>query len=156
MKPRTLVAIAPLAVLLAQALPAQLPGDRLAPDPRATRSEVARLAALSGAPPQESPAFEAIARGDEQAVSVLLDRSLPLTTTNAHGYSLVHWAALTRQPRIAALLVSRGAPVNVTGPGGRTPLHDAAFGGDAGLVRLLVDAGARVYTAPTRKRAVQA
>ena len=147
MKPWTPLAIAPLAVLLAQSLPARVPGGPLAPNPLATRSEGAMLAPLSAAPRQESPVFEAIARGDEQAVTALLDRSLPLTTTNAHGYSLVHWAALTRQPRIAALLVSRGAPVNVTGPDGRTPIHDAASGGDVGLVRLLVDAGARVYTA---------
>jgi len=91
--------------------------------------------------------FEAIARGDEQAVAALLDRSLPLTTTNEQGYSLVHWAAITRQPRIAALLVTRGAPVNTTGPSGRTPLHDAALSGDASLARLFVDAGARVYAA---------
>jgi len=101
----------------------------------------------SAASRSQQAIFEAIAKGDEAAVTALLDRSFPVTTANEHGYSLVHWAALTRQSRIVSLLVSRGATVNVTGPGGRTPLHDAAAGGDAGVVRLLVAAGARAYPA---------
>ena len=104
-------------------------------------------AAMFAAAPDQDQVFEAIARGDERTVAALLDRSLPLTTTNEHGYSLVHWAALTKQPRVVSLLMSRGAPVNVTGPGGRTPLHDAASGGDVSLVQLLVEAGARAYVA---------
>jgi len=108
---------------------------------------VAWWQAAPGVVSAQRDVFEAIAKGDEQAVTALLDRSLPLAATNEQGYSLVHWAAITRQTRIAALLVTRGAPVNTTGPGGRTPLHDAALSGDASLVRLFVDAGARVYAA---------
>jgi hypothetical protein len=104
--------------------------------------------AASPAPARgQAEVFESIAKGDEQAVAALLDRALPLTTANEYGYSLLHWAALTKQLRVASLLLARGAPVNVVGPGGRTPLHDAASGGDAALVRLLLDAGARAYRA---------
>ena len=112
-----------------------------------TLALVAWWEAAPGVVSAQREVFEAIAKGDEQTVTALLDRGLPVTTTNEQRYSLVHWAAITRQTRIAALLVTRGAPVNTTGPGGRTPLHDAALSGDAGLVRLFVDSGARVYAA---------
>lgn len=95
----------------------------------------------------QNPVFDAIARGDEAAVTAALDRGLPLTTANPHGHTLLHWAVVTRQARIASLLLSRGAQVDVAGPSGRTPLHEAASGGDQAIVRLLLDSGATAYPA---------
>jgi hypothetical protein len=115
---------------------------------------VAWWKAATGTVSEQREVFEAIARGDERAVAALLERSLPLTTTNEQGCSLVHWATITRQTRIAALLVTRGVPATRRGPAvapHSTTLRSAATPASCGCSSIPVPACTRRINSARRR-----
>jgi len=89
--------------------------------------------------------FAAVAAGDKPTTAALLEKTKDVDLCNTSGYTLLHWAVLTKQKEIAALLISRGAGVQAPLSNGSTALHTAAFTGNRDLVQLLIDHGAHVY-----------
>ena len=89
--------------------------------------------------------FAAVAAGDKPTTAALLEKTKDVDLCNTSGYTLLHWAVLTKQKEIASLLISRGAGVQAVLPNGSTALHTAVFTGNRDLVQLLIDHGAQVY-----------
>jgi gamma-glutamyltranspeptidase / glutathione hydrolase len=116
MKPRTPFAIGSLVVLLAQALPAQLPGDRPAPNPRATRSVVmARRAMIATSQPLASAAGLQVMREGGNAIDAAVTAAAVLSvvepTMNGIGGDLF---AIVYDPKAKRL-----AGLNASGRAGR-------------------------------------
>jgi hypothetical protein len=87
----------------------------------------------------------AAARGDTQAVRVLLETEPEVVeSTDASGYTALHWAGIRGHWRIFAQLVEAGAPVDAVGADGGTPLHWACHHDEVEMIALLLDAGAEV------------
>jgi len=93
----------------------------------------------------QSLLFEAIAQGDKEKVTKLLDEIKDIDIPNEYGYTPLHWSVLTGQEEIASIFISKGARIDTTLPNGYTPLHDAAYWGRKNMVLLLVGHGADVY-----------
>ncbi|UCE20783.1 MAG: ankyrin repeat domain-containing protein [Candidatus Aminicenantes bacterium] len=89
--------------------------------------------------------FEAIAQGDKEKVTKLLDKIKDIDIPNKYGYTPLHWSVLMGQEEIASIFISRGARVDTTLYNGYTPLHDAAYWGKKNMVQLLVAHGADVF-----------
>jgi len=116
MKPGTLFGIAPLVVLLEQALPAQLPGDRPAPNPRATRSVVmARRAMIATSQPLASAAGLQVMREGGNAIDAAVTAAAVLSvvepTMNGIGGDLF---AIVYDPKAKRL-----TGLNASGRAGR-------------------------------------
>jgi gamma-glutamyltranspeptidase/glutathione hydrolase len=111
MKPRTLFASASLVVLLAPALPAQLPGDRPAPNPRATRSVVmARRAMIATSQPLASAAGLQVMREGGNAIDAAVTAAAVLSvvepTMNGIGGDLFAILYDPKSKRLAGLNAS--------------------------------------------------
>lgn len=100
---------------------------------------------LGGGP--DAPVADAAARGDTEAVRVLVRDGADVNAAQGDGMTGLHWAARHGDPAMAELLLDAGAhPGAVTRLGSYTPLHIAAELGHAAVVQELVDAGAPVAT----------
>jgi len=90
--------------------------------------------------------FSLTALGRTAAVASLLDADPALVqTTDASGWTALHWGARTGQLETARLLLERGADANARNENGRTPLWPAAYEGRyEELVTLLIAHGADV------------
>src|SRR6185295_14352838 len=75
---------------------------------------------------------------DERLTAVLLERGADVANANAHGWTALHQAAYSNQPRLARMLLDAGAPVDVSARGdGGTPLVVALFWGNRETAELL-------------------
>jgi ankyrin repeat protein len=91
--------------------------------------------------------FSAIANGDVDRMRALLDGDPSLSTAVDHyGFSALHQAAWTGEPKAAELLLARGAdPCGPADDGTALhPINSAAAGGHPAVVHLLLDRGADV------------
>lgn len=121
-------------------------------------------------PDGESPMGAAAHSGQEETVKYLLEQGVELDlfaacmlgwreevrsflrgdpslvharAAHAHGYSVLHFAAVTDQVAVAEILFAYGADTSV-GPKGYTPLHCAANNGKLQMTRWLMAKGANV------------
>lgn len=84
----------------------------------------------------------ASATRDERLVALLLSRGADVRRGNAHGWTVLHQAAYSNLPAMAAVLLAAGAPVSVSARGdGGTPLVAALFWGNVEVARVLAEAG---------------
>ena len=90
---------------------------------------------------QESPLMMAALKGRLDWAQRLLARG-----ANVHqdGWSPIHYAAASTEPRLASLLLERGAPIEAQSPNRTTPLMMAAGYGSEAMVDLFLARGADV------------
>jgi ankyrin repeat protein len=94
--------------------------------------------------PQGAPALvDAVERGDNELVSVLLSKGANPETTDHRGRTLLMLAALHGKPALVAMLIELKANANALADG-LTPMIAAAMWGDPETVALLIKAGANV------------
>ena len=85
---------------------------------------------------------DAVLKGQEDIVEILLAGGCDAKTRGKSGAPPLDSAALKGNVEIARLLVEHGADVDARNAYGATPLHDAALGGHRDVVALLLDHGA--------------
>jgi ankyrin repeat protein len=104
-------------------------------------------ASLSGKPMDFTPLQVAIAAGDLELTSHLLEKGAPIKhATGGGGASALHDAVLNGNTDLVRLLVATDAEIETRSAGGYTPLLAAALidPGDRRIVQILLDAGASV------------
>ena len=80
--------------------------------------------------------------GDLRLSELLLARGADPSTANVHGWTALHQAAYSNQPRLAALLIEAGARTDVFARGdGGTPLIVALFWGHREVTEVLIPHG---------------
>lgn len=68
--------------------------------------------------------FDAVAKGDETAVSQLLALGGSIHEADAEGQTALHWAAASRESEnLVPFLLLQGARIDARDAAGRTPLH---------------------------------
>ncbi|XP_003216666.1 cyclin-dependent kinase 4 inhibitor B [Anolis carolinensis] len=85
----------------------------------------------------------AAARGDVQAVKMLLERGTDPNAVNFYGRTPIQ-VMMMGSPQIAALLLEAGANPNRPDPSGFLPTHDAAREGFLDTIKVLHQGGARL------------
>jgi phosphate transport system substrate-binding protein len=100
--------------------------------------------ALSSCTPKTEHLLLAAKQGDLDEVQALLDRGLPVTTTDKDGTTALHMAARWGRDVVATILLDRGAPINAMDRDGLAPLHVAAKVHQETITRLLLDRGAEI------------
>jgi ankyrin repeat protein len=84
----------------------------------------AKLAILHGASSNGEPVAAAIREHDLPKVRSLLNAAPELLHAgDARGNQPIHWAVMTRQPKLIDELLGRGADIEARRPGGARPLH---------------------------------
>lgn len=93
---------------------------------------------------ERAQAFVDALRGRQSRSAIAqLDSGLdPDSQDPAFGVTLLGWAALCDDARVAGELVRRGADVNGRDRGQSTPLNSAAFRGSVAVAKLLLESGA--------------
>jgi ankyrin repeat protein/CHAT domain-containing protein len=87
--------------------------------------------------------WEAIAKGDKEAVERALAEGVKIEEYNAEGFNALHIAINNKQHKIAHLLIKKGADIEAkTQKWGRTPLILAAIAKDTVAVKRLLELGA--------------
>jgi ankyrin repeat protein len=92
----------------------------------------------------------AAARGNVEALRLLLTQKVDVNAANAAGITPLMSAAQTGNPISVALLLEKGANVNAKTKKNETALADAATSGNAETVKLLLDRGADVHVQDAR------
>jgi ankyrin repeat protein len=87
---------------------------------------------------------DAVARGHEEVVGLLLARGAEIGARSASGKTPLHLAAGKGRAGIVRRLLDRGADMAAFSDEGQTPLHAIAAGGDVPSAELLLDKGADV------------
>ena len=82
--------------------------------------------------------------GDIERTENLIKHGADINTTDRHGYTALHWAAIYGELKIANLLINKGADINAIDSNRRTALHLAATFGHVKIVEALVKAEADV------------
>lgn len=103
------------------------------------------------APAPEIHRSAADGRADSVKQSVESDPKL-VRTTDASGYTPLHYAATGGHTDVIEVLLDAGADVNARGSRGETPLLLAASKGNVEVVELLIDNGADVNQPGSDKR----
>jgi len=80
--------------------------------------------------------------GRPDAVMTLIANGADLARTAPDGNTALHYAAITRDPGIAAMLLDAGASLSPVNAEGLTPLGVAARAGNEAVVTLLLERGA--------------
>ncbi len=111
-------------------------------------SGIALLMALSvGVNAAESPIAEAAARGDRDAVKLLLKKAADVNAAQGDGMTALHWAAMNGDLELAEMLMVAGANVRATTRlGTYTPLYLASQQGHGPVIQALLKAGADLKT----------
>lgn len=91
-----------------------------------------------------APLHMAVARGNVDIVTVLLDAGADIEAKGTNGAHPLHLAALADRPEVARLLIAHGAQLESRDNNGMTPLLIAASNGKLGVTQVLLDAGADV------------
>jgi ankyrin repeat protein len=86
----------------------------------------------------------AAARGNIEAMRVLIQKNADVNVRNAAGGNALMAAAQTGNPQAVRLLLEKGADPNVKTKKNETALADAATAGNEEVVKLLLDRGADV------------
>ena len=89
-----------------------------------------------------TPLLFAISKANITAVYALINAKADLKVTDDNGWSALHWAAQTQNPKIVEAVLGLGLDPNAADFEGSTPLHIAGAGKSLEIVRLLVQAGA--------------
>jgi ankyrin repeat protein len=98
---------------------------------------------------------DAVARGNEALVRVLIERGANVNAKSVDGSTALHAAVHADRPSILDLLLRKGADVAARDRYGVTPLAMASLTGDAALIARLLDAGADPNTTdPTGETAL--
>lgn len=84
-----------------------------------------------------------IAQGDLAAMMSFPDLPARVRTTDAEGWTPLHWAALYGHAECAGFLIAHGAPVDAPSHKGETPLMIAAESRQKAVFAVLLAAGAR-------------
>jgi ankyrin repeat protein len=93
----------------------------------------------------QSAVAEAAARGDREAVKMLLREAADVNAAQGDGMTALHWAAMHGDAEMARMLLFAGANARaVTRLGSYTPLFLAARQGQAAVIPVLVEAGSDV------------
>lgn|GEM_PF-1417074 len=89
--------------------------------------------------------------------AALVERGADVTTTNAAGGTLLHYACWNDNIALASRCVERGALIDAMDDDGITPLHTAAAAGAPHVLQFLLDSGAnpRAVEFKTGKTALQ-
>ncbi len=91
-----------------------------------------------------APLHLAVARGNVDIVTALLDAGANIEAGGTGGAHPLHLAALANRPAVAKLLIARGAELESRDSNGMTPLLIAASNGKLEVAEVLLDAGADV------------
>ena len=91
-----------------------------------------------------TPLHMAVARGNVDIVTALLDAGANIEARGTNGARPLHLAALADRAEVAKLLVARGADIESRDNNGMTPLLIAASNGKRDVTAVLLDAGADV------------
>ena len=84
-----------------------------------------------------------VQRGHADEVLAQIDATPEaVRSTDARGFTPLHWAAIRHHEELAMKLLAAGAAANVTGADGGSPLHWACHHDQPDLVRALLAAGA--------------
>jgi cytohesin len=89
-----------------------------------------------------TPLLAAIQKGNHTAVYALINVGADITVVDENGWTALHWAAHSQNPKIVIILIDCGADPNVADFEGATPLHIAGDGQSVEIVALLIQAGA--------------
>jgi len=81
-------------------------------------------------------------RGDQTALSALLQQKADANAPQVDGATALHWAVYRHELETVERLIRAGATVNVTSREGVTPIAMAALYGDAAIIDALLKAGA--------------
>ena len=94
-----------------------------------------------------TPLHAAAHWGSEECTKLLLGwmEADKIDTTNAFGWTALHWAGKGGHPEAAALLIKAGAKVNARNMKGNTPLHEACHNGKLEIMQTLLDNGSDVH-----------
>lgn len=84
----------------------------------------------------------AVARGHEKVVDVLLSKGANIEATNSEGQTPIFIAVQHNFAHLVNLLVDRGADLQAEDNAGNTPLHLAASTGRTKMIKLLLSLGA--------------
>jgi len=106
--------------------------------------EIAELLIDSGAKIPPELFGEAVLRGQQEVLDMLLRKGAGVNVGLASGSTPLHDASLKGYDGIVTLLLARGANVDIRNASGATPLHDAALNGKASVARILLDHGADI------------
>jgi ankyrin repeat protein len=97
--------------------------------------------------PDEEQFFDAVKRGDAQAVAALLSGQPALVrAAGEHDKTGLHWAAEKDHIEVARVLLDGGADMEARTSWGATALEWAAVMGSRGVADLLLTRGARGFT----------
>jgi len=91
----------------------------------------------------ETPLHLAVANGDIEMVTLLLDRKASIDARDQDGFTPLALAGARNKPKVIKLLAARGANLEVQIPGGYTPLFVAIGEGKLAAAKALMEAGAK-------------
>lgn len=86
--------------------------------------------------------LSAVASGDFDEATDLLDQGVKINYTNVDGLTSLHQACIDENEEMVNLLIERGADIEARDNEGWTPLHAAASAGNVEIVQILCDTGA--------------
>ncbi|XP_064642826.1 ankyrin-3-like isoform X2 [Lineus longissimus] len=97
-----------------------------------------------------SPLFKASQNGQENVVTLLLDRGADIETKTNRGSTPLYLASQNGHENVVTLLLDRGADIETKENLGFTPLLIASQNGHENVVTLLLDRGADIETKTNR------
>jgi hypothetical protein len=131
---------------LKKTLKEQAPGKR---DSTPVASADAPVASTGGG--LAATAIQAVQRGDAKAIERWFSANDVDSRDQGSGSTLLHFASLEDQSRVARILLKASANPNITDAEGNSPLHIAAANGSAIIVKYLCEYGADPYALNEKK-----
>ncbi len=113
------------------------------------RGQIAALLVDAGAKVPNEMLAQAVLKGRQDVLELLLRRDANVNVHLASGSTLLHDAALKGYDGIVTLLLAHRANVDIHNASGATPLHDAALNGKAATAGILLDHGAEINARET-------
>src|SRR5262245_36668876 len=89
-----------------------------------------------------SEVADAAMKGDQAAVSSLIQQKANVNAPQPDGATALHWAVYRGDKEMADLLLRAGANVKAANREGSTPMWLASVNGDAAILSALLSAGA--------------